>query len=68
MQKRINAAGSGLMWHDATGWSAYTFPGHMESDKLATGLYNAAAKHLPATGSAPITATETRTSRNPSTS
>ncbi len=43
----VNAAGSGVMWHDATGWSAYTFSGHTESDKLATCLYKAAQKHLP---------------------
>ena len=35
------------MWHNATGWCAYTFPGHTESDKLATCLYKAAQKHLP---------------------
>jgi hypothetical protein len=29
----VNAAGSGRMWHSATGWCAYTFPGHTESDK-----------------------------------
>ena len=43
----VNAAGSGAMWHNATGWCAYTFPGHTESDKLATCLYKAAQKHLP---------------------
>ena len=43
----VNAAGSGRMWHSATGWSAYTFPGHTESDKLATSLYKAAQRHLP---------------------
>ena len=31
----------------ATGWCAYTFPGHTESDKLATCLYKAAQRHLP---------------------
>lgn len=35
------------MWHNATGWCAYTFPGHTESDKLATCLYKAAQRHLP---------------------
>ena len=35
------------MWHSATGWCAYTFPGHNESDKLATCLYKAAQRHLP---------------------
>ena len=29
------------MWHSATGWCAYTFPGHTESDKLAACLYKA---------------------------
>ena len=43
----VNAAGSGAMWHNATGWCAFTFPGHSESDKLATCLYQAAKKHLP---------------------
>lgn len=43
----VNAAGSGRMWHSATNWSAYTFPVHTESDKLATCLYKAAQKHLP---------------------
>ena len=43
----VNAAGSGRMWHSATGWSAYTFPGHTESDKLATCLYKAAQRYLP---------------------
>ena len=43
----VNAAGSGAMWHNATGWCAFTFPGHSESDKLANCLYKAAEKHLP---------------------
>lgn len=43
----VNAAGSGLMWHNATGWCAYTYPGHTESDKLASCLYKAAERHLP---------------------
>ncbi|MBQ6301903.1 MAG: N-acetylmuramoyl-L-alanine amidase [Bacteroidales bacterium] len=43
----VNAAGSGRMWHNATGWCAYTFPGHTESDKLAFCLYKAAQRHLP---------------------
>lgn len=43
----VNAAGSGRMWYSATGWCAYTFPGHTESDKLATCLYKAAQMHLP---------------------
>ena len=47
MSIHVNAAGSGAMWHNATGWCAFTFPGHTESDKLATCLYKAAQKHLP---------------------
>lgn len=43
----VNAAGNGKKWHNAAGWSAYTFPGHTESDKLATCLYETAQKHLP---------------------
>ena len=35
------------MWHSATGWCAYTFPGHTESDKLATRPYKATQRHLP---------------------
>lgn len=29
---------------NATGWCAFTFPGHSESDRLATYLYEAAEK------------------------
>ena len=44
----VNAAGSDGQWHTATGWSAYTFPGHTESDRLADCLYHRAAeKYLP---------------------
>lgn len=43
----VNAAGSGLMWHNATGWCAYTYYGHTLSDKLADCLYKAVRKHLP---------------------
>ena len=43
----VNAAGSGGMWHNATGWCAYTFLGHTESDKLASCLYKAAERYLP---------------------
>ena len=42
----VNAAGSGKMWHRATGWCAYTYYGHSESDALADFLYKAAEKHL----------------------
>ena len=43
----VNAAASDGKWHNATGWSAYTFPGHTESDRLADCLYRAAEKYLP---------------------
>ncbi len=43
----VNAAGSGRMWHNDTGWCAYTYYGHTLSDKLADCLYKAARKHLP---------------------
>ena len=43
----VNAAGNGKKWLNATGWCAYTYYGHSESDILATHLYNAAEKHLP---------------------
>lgn len=42
----VNAAGSGIIWHNATGWCAYTYYGHSESDTLADYLYTAAEKHL----------------------
>ena len=43
----VNAAGNGNQWMTARGWSAYTFPGHSESDEIADCLYLAAEKHLP---------------------
>jgi N-acetylmuramoyl-L-alanine amidase len=43
----VNAAGNGSKWMSATGWSAYTYYGHSDSDRLATCLYEAAKKHLP---------------------
>lgn len=43
----VNAAGNGSRWMNATGWCAYTFPGHTESDRLATYLYEAAELLLP---------------------
>lgn len=42
----VNAAGNGKNWLNATGWCAYTYYGHSESDKLADCLYRAAEKHL----------------------
>lgn len=43
----VNAAGNGSKWMSATGWSAYTYYGHSDSDRLANCLYEAAKKHLP---------------------
>ena len=43
----VNAAGKGDKWMDARGWSAYTYPGHTESDDIADCLYFAAEEHLP---------------------
>lgn len=43
----VNAADNGKKWMNATGWCAYTYYGHSESDILANHLYNAAEKHLP---------------------
>ena len=43
----VNVAGSGLMWHNDTGWCAYTYYRHTLSDKLADCLYKVARKHLP---------------------
>ena len=42
----VNAAGSGRMWHSATGWCAYTLPGHTKSDKLATYLVQSRSETL----------------------
>ena len=42
----VNAAGNGHQWMNATGWCAYTFPGHSESDRLATYLYKSAKRYL----------------------
>ena len=42
----VNAAGDGIKWINATGWSAYTSKGFTASDKLAECLYEAAAKNL----------------------
>lgn len=42
----VNAAGNGQEWMKATGWCAYTFPGHSESDKIATSLYHSAKRYL----------------------
>ena len=43
----VNAAGDGSEWMNASGWSAYTFPGRSMADKLADYLYRAAKRHLP---------------------
>ena len=42
----VNAAGNGKKWMDATGWCAYTYPGHSESDEIATCLYKSAKRYL----------------------
>ena len=42
----VNAAGNGSRWLKATGWSCYTCKGETQSDKLATCLYDAAAKYF----------------------
>ena len=43
----INAAGHGDRWLSARGWCAYTTRGNTRADRLATCLYDAAARHLP---------------------
>ena len=43
----INAAGHGERWMNARGWCAYTTRGNTRADRLATCLYDAAARHLP---------------------
>lgn len=42
----VNAAGNGSKWLSATGWSCYTTKGETKSDRLATCLYDAAAKYF----------------------
>ena len=42
----INAAGNGQQWMNATGWCAYTYPGHSQSDEIATCLYKSAKRYL----------------------
>ena len=42
----VNAAGNGAEWMKATGWCAYTFPGHSCSDEIANYLYRAAKRYL----------------------
>ena len=43
----VNAAGNGLKWLNATGWSVYTCKGQTASDKLAECLCQAAIKNFP---------------------
>lgn len=43
----VNAAGNGSEWMNASGWCAYTFPGHSESDEIAKYLYRSAKRYLP---------------------
>lgn len=42
----VNAAGNGIVWKNATGWSAWTTRGQNNSDKLANCLYDAAEEIL----------------------
>lgn len=42
----VNAAGNGVVWKNATGWSAWTTRGQNNSDKLANCLYDAAEEIL----------------------
>ena len=42
----VNAAGNGIKWMNATGWSAYTSVGITKADNLATHLYTAAKNNL----------------------
>ena len=42
-----NAAGNGVEWMKATGWSAYTSKGKTNSDKLADYIYRSAEKCFP---------------------
>lgn len=42
----LNAAGDGIKWMDATGWSCYTCKSQTESDRLADCLYKAAEEIL----------------------
>lgn len=42
----VNAAGNGISWKNATGWSAWTTRGQNNSDKLADCLYDAAEEIL----------------------
>ena len=45
--RRVNAAGNGTQWMNATGWSCYTCKGQTQSDTLANCLYQAAIKNFP---------------------
>lgn len=42
----VNAAGNGVVWKNATGWSAWTTKGQNNSDKLADCLYDTAEQIL----------------------
>lgn len=44
----VNASGDGSAWMGARGWSAYTSRGMTRADSLASSLYDAATKWLPA--------------------
>lgn len=42
----VDAAGNGLQWMTAGGWTAYTSKGQTKADRLAECLYDAAQVHL----------------------
>lgn len=42
----VDAAGNGLQWMGAGGWTAYTSKGQTKADRLAECLYDAAQVHL----------------------
>ena len=43
----VNAAGNGIKWLNATGWSCYTSKGQTTSDLIAASFYEAAKKNFP---------------------
>lgn len=42
----VDAAGNGLQWMNAGGWTAYTSKGQTKADRIAECLYDAAQVHL----------------------
>ncbi len=51
----VNAAGSGLMWHNATGWCAYTYYATPSPMSWPIASTNRHVSTFPATTSAPTT-------------